>query len=168
MGQQRAHSRRQGMVSQNRGTIAKREIRSRRGRSASRLARECGEWRRLAERRSNAVPTGFVATPRRSEGGCRPRIGSCRPAVRASNRRANPNATRPPGWLVEGIADYIRWFLYEPESRGAEITAANISKARYDMSYRGSANFLNWVAEPHDRKLVTKLERRPARGTVQG
>ena len=72
-------------------------------------------------------------------------------------RRANPNATRPPGWLVEGIADYIRWFLYEPESRGAEITAANISKARYDMSYRGSANFLNWVAERHDRKLVTKL-----------
>jgi hypothetical protein len=72
-------------------------------------------------------------------------------------RRANPNATRPPGWLVEGIADYIRWILYEPQSRGAEITAANISQARYDMSYRGSANFLNWVAERHDRKLVTKL-----------
>jgi hypothetical protein len=72
-------------------------------------------------------------------------------------RRANPNATRPPGWLVEGIADYIRWFLYEPQSRGAEITAANISQAKYDMSYRGSANFLNWVTERHDRKLVTKL-----------
>ena len=39
-------------------------------------------------------------------------------------RRNNPDATRPPGWLVEGIPDYIRWFLYEPQSRGAEITAA--------------------------------------------
>ena len=29
-------------------------------------------------------------------------------------RRTNPNATRTPGWVVEGICDYIRWFLYEP------------------------------------------------------
>ena len=72
-------------------------------------------------------------------------------------RTKNSDATRPPGWLTEGIADYIRWFLYEPESRGAEITQANLSQARYDMSYRGSANFLNWVAERYDRQIVTKL-----------
>ena len=60
-------------------------------------------------------------------------------------RRDNPSATRTPGWLVEGMADYIRWFLYEPETRGAEITSRNIGRARYDASYRISGNFLNWV-----------------------
>src|SRR6185436_6232266 len=47
-------------------------------------------------------------------------------------RRTNPNATRTPGWITEGIPDYIRWFIYEPESRGAEITARNLSRAKYD------------------------------------
>ena len=56
-----------------------------------------------------------------------------------------------PGWLVEGIADYIRWFLFEPESRGAEITTRNIGNARHDASYRISANFLDWVIRTHGR-----------------
>jgi hypothetical protein len=72
-------------------------------------------------------------------------------------RRINPQATRSPGWLVEGIADYIRWFLYEPETRGAEITQRNIERARYDGSYRVSANFLNWVTQNCDREVVPKL-----------
>jgi hypothetical protein len=72
-------------------------------------------------------------------------------------RRSDPNATRTPGWLVEGIADYIRWFLYEPETRGAEITSRNIARARYDSSYRISGNFLNWVTETYDKDIVRKL-----------
>jgi hypothetical protein len=72
-------------------------------------------------------------------------------------RRTNPNPSRTPGWLVEGIADYIRWFLYEPETCGAEITGRNISRARYDGSYRISANFLNWVTETYDKDIVRKL-----------
>jgi len=72
-------------------------------------------------------------------------------------RRAGPNAARTPGWLVEGIADYIRWFLYEPETRGAEITGRNIARARYDASYRVSGNFLNWVTKTYDKELVRKL-----------
>jgi len=72
-------------------------------------------------------------------------------------RRTNPNPTRTPGWVVEGIADYIRWFLYEPETRGAEITSRNISRARYDASYRISGNFLNWVTETYDIDIVRKL-----------
>jgi len=71
--------------------------------------------------------------------------------------RRNRNATRTPGWLVEGIADYIRWFLYEPETYGAEITARNIGRARYDASYRVSGNFLNWVTEEYDKDIVRKL-----------
>ena len=72
-------------------------------------------------------------------------------------RRANPNATRTPGWLVEGMADYIRWFLYEPETKGAEITERNLARARYDASYRITGNFLNWVAQNHDQEIVRKL-----------
>ncbi len=72
-------------------------------------------------------------------------------------RRTNSNPTRTPGWLVEGMADYVRWFLYEPETRGAEMTSRNISRARYDNSYRISGNFLNWVTETYDKDLLRKL-----------
>jgi hypothetical protein len=72
-------------------------------------------------------------------------------------RRDDPNATRMPGWLVEGIPDYIRWFHYEPQTRGAEITARNLSRAKYDASYRISGNFLNWVATKYDTNIVVKL-----------
>jgi hypothetical protein len=72
-------------------------------------------------------------------------------------RRTNPNAVRTPGWVVEGICDYIRWFLYEPQTRGAEVTARNISRARYDASYRMTGNFLNWVSETHAKDIVPRL-----------
>jgi hypothetical protein len=72
-------------------------------------------------------------------------------------RRNNPNATRTPGWLVEGICDYIRWFLYEPQTHGADITSRNIANARYDASYRISGNFLNWAVGTCDKDLITKL-----------
>ena len=72
-------------------------------------------------------------------------------------RRPNPGATRAPGWLVEGLADYVRWFCYEPESKGAEITERNLSRAKYDASYRTTANFLNWVAQGNDKEIIRKL-----------
>ena len=64
-----------------------------------------------------------------------------------------------PGWLVEGIADYIRWFVFEPETRGAEITERNIGTARYDGNYRISANFLDWAFRTYSRdgKLLQTL-----------
>jgi hypothetical protein len=71
--------------------------------------------------------------------------------------RGDPNAARMPGWLVEGIPDYIRWFLYEPQTKGAEITARNLSRAKYDASYRVTGNFLNWVTTRHDTNIVQKL-----------
>lgn len=71
--------------------------------------------------------------------------------------RTNPEAKPTPGWLVEGIPDYIRWFLFEPQSRGAEISARNLDRARYDGSYRISANFLNYVVQNFDADLVRKL-----------
>ncbi len=79
------------------------------------------------------------------------------------DRRAAPT----PGWLVEGIADYIRWYLYEPESHGADITSRNASRAQYDASYRVSANFINWVTQKYDPQLVTKLNAAAREGHYQ-
>lgn len=74
---------------------------------------------------------------------------------RAAATNSNPSET--PGWVTEGIPDYIRWFLYEPESKGAEITHGNFGDSTYDASYRTSANFLNWVVQTHDKKFIQKL-----------
>jgi hypothetical protein len=58
-----------------------------------------------------------------------------------------------PGWLVEGVADYIRFFKYEP----GKIGRINPDRARYDGSYRVTAAFLNYVSEKYDKDLVRKL-----------
>jgi hypothetical protein len=66
-----------------------------------------------------------------------------------------------PGWLVEGMADYIRWFKYEPGSHGADLIWMRKQQKpfspRYNDSYRVSANFLNWVTEHYDKGIVAKL-----------
>jgi hypothetical protein len=72
-------------------------------------------------------------------------------------RRENPNARRAPGWLTEGIPDYIRWYKFEPESHGADITKRNFARARYDGSYRPTANFLNWVSDKYNKDLAKLL-----------
>ena len=62
-----------------------------------------------------------------------------------------------PGWLVEGIADYLRWYHYEPDSHGAEISRNRLEQARFDSSYRVTANFLDWASRKHEPELVPKL-----------
>ncbi len=71
--------------------------------------------------------------------------------------RTTPQPARTPGWVTEGIPDYIRWFLYEPQSGGANITERNFSGSNYDSSYRVSANFLDWVVRTHDKDFIQKL-----------
>ena len=60
-----------------------------------------------------------------------------------------------PFWLQEGIPDYIRWYLYEPESHGTRIR--DVAKAKYDGAYRVSANFLDWATQAYDKDLVKKV-----------
>ncbi len=62
------------------------------------------------------------------------------------------------GWLTEGIPDYIRWFLYQPEAHGADIVYfKGKADPKYDGAYRPSAFFLNFVTQKYDPKIVTKL-----------
>lgn len=58
-----------------------------------------------------------------------------------------------PGWLVEGIADYIRFFKYEP----GKIGPINPERSHYDGSYRVTAAFLAYVSDKYDKALVRKL-----------
>ncbi len=57
-----------------------------------------------------------------------------------------------PGWLVEGIADYVRFFKYEPGKIGKMR-----ADPHYNNSYRVTAAFLNYVTEKYDKELVRKL-----------
>ncbi len=58
-----------------------------------------------------------------------------------------------PGWLVEGVADYVRFFKYEPGKLGR----INARTAHYDNSYRVSAAFLDYLVNRYDREIVQKL-----------
>jgi len=59
-----------------------------------------------------------------------------------------------PGWLVEAIADYIRWIKYEPENFTYSI---NLRTGTMHDPYRNGAAFLGWCELHYDSKLVTKL-----------
>lgn len=67
-----------------------------------------------------------------------------------------PGGGDKPGWLVEGIADYIRWWRYEPEAPRPRVDP---DRARYTDSYRTTAAFLAWAVYRYDRGLVRKLDR---------
>jgi len=51
-----------------------------------------------------------------------------------------------PGWLVEGIADYVRWWLFEPKPVGVP---KSLSRASYRDGYRTTGAFLAYVEREH-------------------
>ena len=64
-------------------------------------------------------------------------------------RRGNRGA----GWLVEGIADYIRFYHYEPQTK----LTLNPRRASYKDGYRTTAMFLAWVEKNQEKGIVRKL-----------
>ena len=61
-----------------------------------------------------------------------------------------------PGWLVEGIADYIRLSHFEPQ---LPLPRIDPDRASYRDAYKTTATFLAWIEENHDRQIVKKLNR---------
>ena len=61
---------------------------------------------------------------------------------------------RSPFWLVEGIADYIRFYIYEPQTRLGRI---NPKRQSYRDGYRTSAQFVAWIEKTHGPGLVQKV-----------
>lgn len=67
----------------------------------------------------------------------------------------NYRGRRNPGWLVEGVADYVRFVLYEPENIGG----LNPQRAKYDDSYRVTARYLDYIVRKYDEDFVLKLNK---------
>jgi hypothetical protein len=59
-----------------------------------------------------------------------------------------------PVWLVEGIADYVRWFFWEPVGKRPH---PNPAKATARDSYRTTGAFLYWASTNYNLDLVPKL-----------
>lgn len=58
------------------------------------------------------------------------------------------------GWLTEGIADYVRYWIYEPGTREFEI---NRVKSHFRQGYGTAAAFLEWIERTRARGTVVKL-----------
>jgi hypothetical protein len=67
-----------------------------------------------------------------------------------------------PVWLVEGIADYVRFYHYEPISARPH---PNPDRASCRDSYRTTGCFLDWACRTYDKDLVKKLNRALAAGS---
>jgi len=67
--------------------------------------------------------------------------------IQAYRSRSNPS------WLVEGIDDYLRWWIYEsPPKRRLDP-----NRIKYTDSYQTTAAFLAWAVKAYDKDLVKKL-----------
>ena len=59
-----------------------------------------------------------------------------------------------PGWLTEGIADYVRWFKFEPANRRPHVDPQH---AKYTDGYQTTAAFLDWIVRTKNRSFVQRL-----------
>jgi hypothetical protein len=59
-----------------------------------------------------------------------------------------------PGWVTEGIADYVRWFKYEPATHRPHV---NPRHAKYTDGYQTTAAFFDWIVRTKDRSFVRRL-----------
>ncbi len=67
-----------------------------------------------------------------------------------------------PVWLVEGVADYVRWFFFEPVEKRPSPRLPN-ADAR--ASYQTTAAFLFWATNKYDKDLVVKINTAEQAGT---
>ncbi len=74
--------------------------------------------------------------------------------------QAYPRNEHNTGWLVEGIADYIRWWRYEPELHaGRGRTKIDPQKSSYTDGYRTTAMWLAWIGKRYHMAIVPCLDR---------
>ena len=59
-----------------------------------------------------------------------------------------------PGWVTEGIADYVRWFKFEPADHRPR---PNPDTAKYTDGYQTTAAFLDWIVRTKDESFVQRL-----------
>lgn len=57
------------------------------------------------------------------------------------------------GWITEGIADYVRYFKFEPKPAPPRVSP----KASYKDGYKTAATFLAWIEKAKDKDVIRKL-----------
>lgn len=58
-----------------------------------------------------------------------------------------------PGWLVEGLDDWARWWIYEPENRRPQARPGG----NYTDSYQRTGAFLAWIEAHRAPGLMAKI-----------
>ena len=72
-----------------------------------------------------------------------------------------------PGWLTEGIADYVR-YVYGVNNVKSRWTLPNYKASQsYMNAYRVTARFLVWVEKTKNKKVVDKLDAALRDGTYK-
>ncbi len=72
-----------------------------------------------------------------------------------------------PGWLTEGIADYVR-YVYGVNNLNGHWTLPDYNPAQnYTNAYRVTARFLLWLEKNYNKDLVDKLDAAMRAGTYQ-
>ncbi|HLP78526.1 MAG TPA: basic secretory protein-like protein [Candidatus Paceibacterota bacterium] len=69
-----------------------------------------------------------------------------------------------PGWLVEGIADYVRLSCFEPDAKRPSIDP---DRSSYQDSYKTTAAFFDWAQKNFDPQLVQELNRAAREGSFK-
>jgi len=64
-----------------------------------------------------------------------------------------------PGWLTEGIADYVRHVYGVDNKRAGWSLTGYSADNHYTQSYRITARFLLWITQKYDKTLVLKLDK---------
>lgn len=63
-----------------------------------------------------------------------------------------------PGWITEGIADYVRYKLGVNNDAAGWKLPEYSSRQNFDNSYRVTARFFVWIEKRYDKKFVKKLD----------
>lgn len=71
--------------------------------------------------------------------------------------QAYPNDSGP-GWITEGIADYVRYRFGVDNEGGDWQLPAYSAQQNYDNSYRITARFFTWIEKYYDKNFVQKLD----------
>ena len=62
-----------------------------------------------------------------------------------------------PGWITEGIADYVRWAIYEKKPQAWFPRPIDARKDGYLKSYRVAAGFFLWLETEKSPDIVKKM-----------
>jgi RNA polymerase sigma factor (sigma-70 family) len=98
-----------------------------------------------------------IADPRsdRSANSIHPHLNANFQALMALLLYLTEKRDHSPDWLARGIADYFRFFKYEPGSLGP----FNPGKGEYANQSRTTAAFLAYLTKKYDQEIVPKLNR---------